>query len=90
MPLSGTEKLLHEALRDYLAAVAAQKSPHPPQLAPFFVRLDSLEKEHAAHFDPRLSHFLESKSYRKAHDYLDSLTSSGLAKPSSPTQACSK
>jgi len=90
MPLSGSETLLHEALRDYLAAVAAQKTPHPPELAPFFVRLDSLEKEHAAHFDPRLSHFLESKSYRKAHDYLDSLASSGLAKPLYPTQTCSK
>jgi hypothetical protein len=90
MPLSGSETLLHEALRDYLAAVATQKSPHPPQLGPFFVRLDSLEKEHAAQLDPRLRHFLESKSYRKAHDYLDSLVSSDLAKPSSPIQTCSK
>jgi len=90
MSLSGSETLFHEVLRDYLAAVAAQKSPHPPQLAPFFVRLDSLEKEHAPHLDPRLRHFLESKSYRKAHDYLDSLLSSVLAKPLSSTQGCSK
>jgi len=90
MPLSGSEKLLHETLREYLAAVAAQKSPHPPQLSPLFLKLDSLEKEHAPHLDSRLRHFLESKSYRKAHDYLDSLVSSGLAKPLSPIQTCSK
>ena len=52
--------------------------------------LDTLESELAPQLDPRLRHFLESKSYRKAHDYLSALSSSGLANSPAPRQACSQ
>lgn len=81
MPPASAHTRLHQALRDYLAAVAAQKSQPAPPLAPHFHVLDTLESELAAQIDPRLRHFLESKSYRKAHDYLDTLLTSKLALP---------
>ena len=52
--------------------------------------LDTLESELSPQLDPRLSHFLESKSYRKAHDYLSALASSGLVNPAASRQSCSK
>ena len=52
--------------------------------------LDSLSSELAPQVDPRLAHFLESKSYRKAFDYLSTLASSGLAKPNALRQFGSK
>ena len=52
--------------------------------------LDTLESELGSQLDPRLRHFLESKSYRKAHDYLLALESSGLANSPPPRQACSQ
>ena len=51
--------------------------------------LESLESELSSQLDPRLRHFLESKSYRKAHDYLSALSSSGLANPPARRQTCS-
>ncbi len=52
--------------------------------------LETLESELASSLDPRLRHFLESKSYRKAHDYLSALASSGLVNDPTPRQACSR
>jgi hypothetical protein len=52
--------------------------------------LDTLESELSSHLDPRLRHFLESKSYRKAHDYLSALSSAGLANAPTSRQACSQ
>ena len=52
--------------------------------------LDTLESKFAPQLDPRLRHFLESKSYRKAHDYLSALSSAGLANPPASRQACSQ
>ena len=52
--------------------------------------LDTLESELSPHLDPRLRHFLESKSYRKAYDYLSALSSSGLANAATPRQTCSR
>ena len=54
------------------------------------VTLDTLESELSPQLDPRLRHFLESKSYRKAHDYLSALASSGLANSSPSRQTCSQ
>lgn len=81
---------LHKVLSDYLDAVAAQRSLPAPDLAPHFVKLDSLEIELAPWLDPRIRHFMESKSYRKAHDYLTALLSSKLVNPTENRQSCSR
>ena len=52
--------------------------------------LDSLSAELASRVDPRLAHFLESKSYRKAYEVLSALSSAGLANSATPRQACSQ
>jgi hypothetical protein len=52
--------------------------------------LDTLESELSSQLDPRLRHFLESKSYRKAHEHLSALSSAGLANPPTTRQACSQ
>lgn len=61
---------LKGALERYFEAVRAQKSESPPDLLPIFRELDELEKSLAGGLHPRLKHFLENKSYRKAHDFL--------------------
>ena len=95
MPLSPAESRLHTALSDYLAAVnhggaASTQAAWAEKLKHSMVTLDSLSSELSSQLDPRLSHFLESKSYRKAYEYLSALASSGLANPPSSRQACSK
>ena len=95
MPLSPAESRLHAALSDYLAAVnhggaASTQAVWAEKLKQSMLTLDSLSAELISRVDPRLSHFLESKSYRKAYDYLSALASSGLAKPPPSRQACSK
>ena len=90
MPLSDPHQRLLLALQEYLEAVACQKAPNPPDLLPHCVRLENLESEFYSQIDPRLAHYLESKSYRKAHDYLASLPTSTLANAKDSAQSCSR
>jgi len=94
MALSPAESRLHSALADYLDTVGQGRagSPHPTwteKLKISMRTLDNLESELAPHLDPRLRHFLESKSYRKAHDYLSAHSSAGLANAPTSRQTCS-
>ena len=90
MPLSTAESALLKALHAYRSAVEAQKLPSPPDLIPHCLLLERLEAELAPQLDPRLHHFLESKSYRKAHDYLTSLSTSSLANSTKSAQSCAR
>ena len=90
MPLSSAASTLLKALEDYRSAVDAQKLPSPPDLIPYCLLLEQLEATLAPQLDPRLSHFLESKSYRKAHDYLTSLSTSSLANSTKSAQSCAR
>ena len=90
MPLSQNENLILQALQDYLFAVSAQKHPNPPDLIPHCLRLEQLESELGSMIHPRLQHFLESKSYRKAHDFLTAVSTSPLANPKNPAQSCAR
>jgi len=66
----GTEQDIKAALERYFEAVRAQKSPSPPDLLPIFKELDELEARLPTDIHPRLRHFLDNKSYRKAYDFL--------------------
>ena len=95
MALSPAESRLHSALSDYLKLVSSGRagSAEPAaaeSLRSIFLTLDSLSSELAPQLDPRLRHFLESKSYRKAYDYLSALSSAGLANSPASRQACSQ
>jgi hypothetical protein len=90
MPLSQEENLILQALQEYLLAVSAQKHPNPPDLIHHCLRLEQLESELASQINPRLHHFLESKSYRKAHDFLTTLSTSPLANPKISAQSCAR
>jgi hypothetical protein len=90
MPLSSAESTLLKALHTYRSAVEAQKLPSPPDLIPHCLLLERLEAELAPQLNPRLHHFLESKSYRKAHDYLTSLSTSSLANSTKSAQSCAR
>jgi hypothetical protein len=90
MPLSSAESTLLKALHAYRSAVEAQKLPSPPDLIPHCLLLERLEAELAPQLNPRLHHFLESKSYRKAHDYLTSLSTSTLANSTKSAQSCAR
>ena len=91
MPLSPAESRIQSALGRYLDMVgqAGKAASHPAwieKLKISMVTLEEIESELAPQLDPRLRHFLESKSYRKAHDHLSALTSSRLANPAAPRQ----
>ena len=93
MPLSPAESRLHTALSQYLDAVShgeasSTQAVWTEKLKDSMVALDSLSTELSPHVDPRLRHFLESKSYRKAHDYLSALASSGLVNDPGSRQGC--
>ncbi len=93
MPLSPAESRLHTALGNYLAAVshggaASTQAAWAESLKTSMHALDTLEAELSPHLDARLRHFLASKSYRKAHDYLSVLSSSGLANSTASRQTC--
>ena len=90
MPLSQAEDLIFQALQEYLLAVSAQKNPNPPDLIPHCLRLEQLEVDLAHRINPRLHHFLESKSYRKAHDFLTTLSTSHLANTKNSAQSCAQ
>lgn len=61
---------LRAALEHYFSAIASQKTDHPVPLPPVFARLQVAEDRALPHAPPRLRHFLESKSYRKAYNFL--------------------
>ena len=95
MPLSPAESRLHSALAEYLRTVhqggaASTQAAWSEGLKTSMLSLEELESELSSQLDPRLRHFLESKSYRKAHDYLSALVPSGLANSPASRQACSK
>lgn len=92
MALPPAESRLHSVLADYLDTVGQGKagSPHPAwteKLKNSMQALETLASELSSQLDPRVRHFLESKSYRKAHDYLSALSSAGLANPPASRQA---
>ena len=92
MTLSPAESRLHSALTDYLMTVrqggaASMQAAWTEKLKSSLLTLETLESELAPHLDPRLRHFMESKSYRKAHDYLVT-RSSELANPAESRQNC--
>jgi len=95
MALSPAELRLHSALADYLR-MAQQGGPDTLQAAwaerlkTSMLTLDTLESELSSQLDPRLRHFLESKSYRKAHDYLSALSSAGLVNQPTSRQSCAR
>jgi hypothetical protein len=61
---------LARTLDEYLDAVLRQKEENPPDLLAIFARLDALEGEIDAGYPAQLRHYLQQKSYRKAHLYL--------------------
>ena len=95
MALSPAESRLHSALADYLkmahqGGVASMQAAWAENLKTSMHALETLESELSSQLDSRLRHFLESKSYRKAHDYLSALSSAGLANSPASRQACSQ
>jgi len=92
MSLTSAETRLQSALAEYLDTVGQGRagSPHPAwaeKLKTSMLALETLESELSSQFDLRLRHFLESKSYRKAYDYLSAHSSAGLANPPASRQA---
>lgn len=69
---------LTHTLDEYLAAVPRQKEPNPPDLMALFARLDALEVEVDASYPAQLRHYLQQKSYRKAHLYLQNRDAENL------------
>ena len=93
MALSPDESRLHTALSEYLTIVrqgtpASSQAAWPEKLRSSMVSLEKLEAELGPRLDPRIRHFMESKSYRKAHDYLASLLASKLANSQETRQNC--
>jgi len=94
MALSSPESRLLSALSEYLGIAnqgrtASTQAAWAETLKRSILTLDTLESELAPLLDPRLRHFLESKSYRKAHDHLSARASSGLANSPAARQPCS-
>ena len=61
---------LVRTLDEYFDAVPRQKEPNPPDLLAIFARLDALQNEIDARYPAQLRHYLQQKSYRTAHLYL--------------------
>ena len=61
---------LARTLDEYLDAVPRQSEPNPPDLMAIFARLDALEMELDASTSAQLRHYMQQKSYRKAHLFL--------------------
>lgn len=57
-------------LAEYFSAVERQKEPNPPDLLPIFEKLDQLQKNLDASAPAPLRHYLYTKSYRKAWNFL--------------------
>jgi molybdopterin-guanine dinucleotide biosynthesis protein A len=88
MDLSQAENQVLSALKNYLAAVATQKSSTPLDLVPHCIDLEKLHIALSPELHPQLQHFLESKSYRKAYEFLSS--TSELANRKHSAQHCSR
>ena len=88
MAHSQAENRLLSSLQNYLTAVAAQKTSTPPDLVPHCIELEKLHLALSPELHPQLQHFLESKSYRKAYEFLTS--TSKLANPKHSAQSCSR
>jgi hypothetical protein len=93
--MTPAESRLHSALADYLrmaqqGGAASMQATWAESLKTSMHALDTLESELAPQLESRLRHFLESKSYRKAHDYLSALSSAGLANLPASRQTCSQ
>ncbi|NDC80345.1 MAG: hypothetical protein EB090_03615 [Verrucomicrobia bacterium] len=91
--MSSAESRLHSALSEYLTTVrqgssASSQAAWSEKLKSSMVTLEKLETELGSKIDPRVRHFMESKSYRKAHDYLATLLASKLANPTETRQNC--
>lgn len=92
MALSLAESHLLSALSEYLLTIrqggaGSVQAAWTEKLKSSSRTLEKLEAELAPQLDPRLRHFMESKSYRKAHDYLTALLSSKLANPTETRQS---
>ncbi len=61
---------LKETLREYLDAVPRQKEPNAPDLLQLFARLEALEHRLDSSIPASLRHYMHSKSYRKAWEFL--------------------
>lgn len=61
---------LEKVLLEYFEAIPRQKESNPPDLLEIYQRLDACALSLGLSGDERLRHFLESKSYRKAYEYL--------------------
>ena len=66
---NAVEEKLVETLEDYFEAVKQAKDSDI-DLQPFFHRLDVLAKTLPPSAHPQLRHYLQQKSYRKAHQFL--------------------
>jgi len=70
--MTATENRLLTALVDLEAAVNSMPTANPPpDLMPFFSRIDDLARELPGGTDPTLLHYLQKKSYRKARLHLE-------------------
>lgn len=95
MALPPFEFRIHTALSEYLLAVRqgganSTQDAWAEKLKSSAETLETLLTEHSPQLDPRLRHFMESKSYRKAHDYLAALLSSKLANSPETRQSCAR
>lgn len=95
MTLPTAETRLHSALSEYLRIVreggaALKQAVWTEKLKSSLHTLETLQLQLAPQLDLRLRHFMESKSYRKAHEHLDALLSSKLANPVETRQSCVK
>jgi hypothetical protein len=69
MPSNAIEEKLLETLEGYLDAVKRSRDPGV-DLKSYFDRLEMLSKSLPPGTQPQLRHYLQQKSYRKAHDFL--------------------
>ena len=95
MAFSPAESRIHAALSEYLLTVrqggaTSTQAAWTEKLKSSAETLETLLTEHSPQLDPRLRHFMESKSYRKAHDHLAALLSSKLANSPETRQSCAR
>jgi hypothetical protein len=77
--VDGAFDALQTALERYFSAVHAQRSEHPPDLLPVILDLDRVAGQVKPLAPAHLRHFLDSKSYRKAYDFLRAMRTGGDA-----------
>jgi hypothetical protein len=69
--MTGTERIILEALLELERAVASMPTADPkPNLLPMFSRIDELTRQLPRETDPSLLHYLHKKSYEKARLFL--------------------